>query len=114
MGKVAYTRYDEMYDDYVEYDAAHPEVWDHFVTFTMEQIKRGFTRYSVNAIFERIRWTVDIPDRRGQSTFKISNNHRPFYARRFLEEYPEHGEFFVIHEQSSKTKPPIKGASVLW
>ncbi len=52
-------------------------------------IDKGFKHYSVNAIFERIRWEIDAGGD-GISTFKLNNNYRAFYARRFHRMYPEH------------------------
>lgn len=109
-----YTRYDEMLDEYIKFDAEHPIVWKLFVQFTLESVGRGFKQYSVNAIFERIRWKTDQPNTEGKTTFKLSNNHRPFYARRFMKDYPQHGEFFVLHEQTSRQQPATKGADPLW
>ncbi len=109
-----YTRYDEMMDDYLEFDKEHPKVWEYFVKFTLESLERGFKVYSVNAIFERIRWKTDQPNVKGSSTFKLSNNHRPFYARRFMKEYPQYGNFFVLHEQTSHLKPAVKQPDPLW
>lgn len=65
----------------------------------------GFKNYSVNAIFERIRWETDQADVDGKSTFKLNNNYRPFYARRFMKIYVKHDGFFRLRKQISKGKP---------
>ena len=52
------TRHEEMRRQVREFHKKHPEVWDLFVTFTFDRIERGFKHYSVNGIFERIRWDV--------------------------------------------------------
>jgi len=70
----------------------NPHVWELFVVYTFQVINAGRKNYSVNAIFERIRWHTDI-ETKGDS-FKISNNHRAYYARYFHHCYPEHDGFF--------------------
>ena len=70
----------------------NPHVWELFVQYTFQAINAGRKNYSVNAIFERIRWHTDI-ETKGDS-FKISNNHRAYYARYFHVMYPEHDGFF--------------------
>ena len=74
------SRYLEMYDDVAAFHKAHPEVWGLFVRFTRERIDMGFKHYSVNAIFERIRWESDVATDEGGSTFKLNNNFRAFLA----------------------------------
>jgi len=70
----------------------NPHVWELFIDYTFQAIGSGRNHYSVNAIFERIRWHTDIESKGDQ--FKISNNHRAYYARYFNHCYPEHEGFF--------------------
>ena len=79
----------------------HPEVTELFVRFTTEIINRGFKNYSVSAVFERIRWETDQADVDGKSTFKLNNNYRAWYARRFMEHNPEHAGFFRTRRRAS-------------
>ena len=95
------TRYDQMREQCNEFHEQHPEVWDMFVKFTFDRINRGFTNYSVNGIFERIRWETAEADVSGNK-FKLNNNYRPFYARRFMKMYPSHDGFFRTRKQTSK------------
>ena len=69
------TREEEMNEQAEAFHQRHPRVSILFVRFAKEIIGRGYKNYSVNAIFERIRWETDVPDRAGRSTFKLSNNH---------------------------------------
>ena len=66
------SRYDEMEHDAALFPAQNPRVWELFVQFTFEVIERGFTNYSVNGVFERIRWEADFADADGNSTFKLA------------------------------------------
>lgn len=97
------TRLDEMREQCVAFHEQHPEVWDMFVKFTFDMINRGFQNYSVNAIFQRIRWEIDAGGD-GVTMFKINNNHAPFYSRRFMKMYPAHDGFFRLRVQTSDDK----------
>ena len=98
------TRHEQLKIACIEFHKAHPEVWQMFVRFTFDRISRGFKNYSVNAIFERIRWETDTV-RNDDSQFKLNNNYRAFYARAFMKKYPEHEGFFRLREQISKSLP---------
>lgn len=95
------SRHEEMREQVQAFHAAHPEVWRLFVRFTRQMIDRGFQHYSVNAIFERIRWEKDAGGD-GVTSFKLNNNYRAFYARAFMKRYPEHAGFFRTREQISR------------
>lgn len=99
------TRLDEMKAQCQAYHKNHPEVWDLFVRFSKEIISKGYSNYSVNAIFERIRWEMDVGGN-GDSEFKINNNFRPLYARRFMKMYPDYDGFFRTRKQTSEEAPP--------
>ena len=98
------SRRDEMAEQCMTFHQQHPEVWDLFVQFTHEMIAKGFRNYSVNAIFERIRWEKDAGGD-GTESFKLNNNYRALYARRFMRMYPQHDGFFRTREQISVVKP---------
>jgi len=102
------TRLDEMRQQVSAFHASHPEVWGLFVRFTNELIDRGFNNYSVNAIFERIRWECDSVGGDGKSTFKLNNNYRAFYARRFMRMYPQREGFFRTRRQTSQEDYPTQ------
>jgi hypothetical protein len=99
-------RYEELKAAYEKFDREHPEVWKMFVQFTLDRIYRGFDNYSVNGVFERIRWECAEPSYTEGEEFKLNNNHRPFYARRFMEEYPRYDEFFRTRHQTSRDTFP--------
>ena len=101
------SRKDELEQAAIEFHRTHPTVWKYFVRFTEEIIDRGFSKYSVNAIFERIRWETDKADSEGGSTFKLNNNHRSFYARKFMREYPQHAGFFRLRYRPSEHWAPV-------
>lgn len=98
---VSESRYDQLRDDCIRFHRANPEVWRLFEKFTFDRIRRGFSHYSVNGVFERIRWETAEADVQGNE-FKLNNNYRPFYARAFMSKYPEYDGFFRTRFQKSK------------
>ena len=92
-----------------QYHKKHPSVWVQFQILTSELIERKFENYSASTIFGRIRWHFDIPDNEGQSSFKISNNHSPFYSRWFMKKNPDVPGFFRTRIQKSGTESSATG-----
>lgn len=95
------SRKEEIDEQAAAFSKQHPHVSVLFVKFTKEIISRGFKNYSVNAIFERIRWETDKADVDGKSSFKLNNNYRAWYARKFMERYPEYDGFFRTRKRVS-------------
>jgi hypothetical protein len=79
-------------DQFNEYHAANPKLWELLVKFTKERLSRGH-KVSVQMIFERIRWETDEWEN-SNSGFKISHRWKPYYARKFMQDYPEHAGCF--------------------
>ena len=97
------SRKDEMREQVISFHKSHPDVWDLFVRFTFDRIEKGYENYSVNAIFERIRWEKDSGGD-GVNNFKLNNNYRAFYSRRFMRMYPRYDGFFRTREQISEQR----------
>jgi len=87
-----------------EFHRRHPEVWSKFVEIALELIRQGCKRYGAQTIFAIIRYQTRLGDD-GKTRFKINNDFAPFYARRFLREYPEHAGFFQLRKQTSAARP---------
>tara|TARA_R100000995_G_scaffold4135_1_gene2193 strand:+ start:15282 stop:15644 length:363 start_codon:yes stop_codon:yes gene_type:complete len=96
------SRHDQMREQVSDFHRDNPEVWDLFVQFTLDRVHRGFKNYSVNAIFERIRWEKDDVGGDSNHSFKLNNNYRAFYARRFMKMYSQYDGFFRTRTQTSK------------
>lgn len=76
------------------FDAENPFVWDLFQQFALEAIYAGRKRLSVSLIIERIRWETTVV-RSDPDGFKINNNFRAYYARKFHRQYPAFSSFFT-------------------
>ena len=78
---------------FCKYDEANPHIWKEFLRITLVTIKvKKFKNYSARDIFPIIRW------HRGGGIkadgFKVNNNYSAFYARKFMELYPQYEGFF--------------------
>lgn len=87
-------------DKFEQFHSDNPHVWELFKKYTMDAVNAGYKSYGVASIFERIRWHSDIETT--GDTFKINNNHKAFYARMFMDEYPKHSGFFRTRIQKAK------------
>ncbi len=83
---------------FLEYNEENPEVYRLFKEYAFKMIGKGKGHYGARTICELIRWHHDINAERDAADFKISNNHAPFYARAFMNDYPEHDGFFRTQE----------------
>jgi len=79
-----------------EYHAENPQIYELFKKFSDDVCVSGLTKYSANAIFERIRWYVDIET--NGDKFKINNNYRPYYARKLMKDDNKFKGFFEVRE----------------
>jgi len=79
-----------------KFHSENPQVWELLQKFTFQIIDKGYKNYSVNAVFERIRWHTATET--SDPEFKLSNNHRAYYSRMFMDKYPEHEGFFRTKE----------------
>ena len=95
-------RHEEMRQQVIAFHEENPEVMRLFSMFTFDRINKGFKHYSVNGIFERIRWETAQASNKDESNFKLNNNYRPFYARAWMKMHPEHDGFFRTRKQTSR------------
>ena len=61
---------------------------------------RGYTNWSVGALFEVLRWQTALTT--GDLGLKINNNHRALAARDLMAEYPELDGFFRTRERKPR------------
>ncbi len=88
-------------DKFVEFHVKNPDVYALFKKFAFEALKAGRKRLSTKLIIERIRWESYIKTQQTDE-FKINNNHTAYYARLFMEDYPQYKDFFATRVTSSE------------
>ena len=74
-----------------QYDNDNPHIYELFKRFAFEAIDSGREYFSAEAIINRVRWETMMS---GNDEYKINNNYKPFYSRKFMKEYPQYGKFF--------------------
>ncbi|HEY1202182.1 MAG TPA: hypothetical protein VGE79_14415, partial [Niastella sp.] len=79
--------------DFDRYDAKHPLVYKLFCEVALNLINKGQKHYSADAILHVIRYESAIK-KDILEMFKINNNYSSRYARKFMQEYPQHAGFF--------------------
>lgn len=84
--------------DFLKFHDQHPEVYELLKRFALEAIAAGRQQLSIALITERIRWETSVI---GGNEFKLNNNHRSFYARMFMDEFPQYEGFFRTRKQKA-------------
>jgi hypothetical protein len=74
-----------------EHISKNQHVWEMFERFSLMAAKKR-EYYSAKAIIHRMRWQTEIEEKGGE--FKLSDGWISHYARKFMEEHPEHDGFF--------------------
>lgn len=78
-------------EKFKEMDEKNPLIYSLFKFYTFQAIALGEKHYSADRVFHDIR--ADSPADM-QENYKINNNYISRYARKFMEEFPEHAGFF--------------------
>jgi hypothetical protein len=87
---------------------ANPQVWGLYERFCWEAINAGKVKLSVSLITERIRWEVWIVTKASDG-FKINNNHRAYYARKWNRENRLEAQFELRRVQGENGEEPSGG-----
>lgn len=73
-----------------------PQMYGMFRRFALEMANRR-EHYSARGIIHRMRWETIVND--GSSNYKVNDHWSPFYARKFMFEYPRFEGFFRTNDQ---------------
>lgn len=85
---------------FIRFDLDNPHVYALLMRYTFQVIERGYQHYGIAALFERIRWHTDIETT--DIDFKMNNDYKAFYARKFHMEFPKHDGFFRTRTQKGE------------
>ena len=88
----------DSYLKFKKYDAENPQIWEAFKKYTFESINKGFKHFSAEFVFNVIRWETSIS---GNDAFKVNNNWKSWYSRKFMQEYPDHSGFFQLRNSKA-------------
>lgn len=81
----------------LEFHRQNPHILRELATVCLQVRRAGRRRWSVNAAFEVVRYTAELAT--DHRTYKLNNNHRAFYARWLMRDYPELRGFFTTRDQ---------------
>lgn len=73
---------------FVEFHAAHPEVYSDLVRFAYEARRRGWQRIGIRLLWERVRWERG-PHEIGSDGFALNDHLHALYARKIVAEHPD-------------------------
>lgn len=82
------------------YHMVNPQVFLLLVNYTRRLKDRGFQHYGIKAVFERIRWEINV-ETNDPAGFKMNNNYTSRYARLLEKTYPEFTGFY--HKRGLKS-----------
>jgi len=86
---------------------ANPHVYQGLRTIALALNRAGFKRYSMKAIYERLRFAVI--ETHGEP-WKLNNDFTALYARKLMEDEPELVGFFELRERTAAARE--EGVSV--
>jgi hypothetical protein len=82
---------------FMRFHDANPHVYDAMVRYSRELKARGKNKIGVEIILGRVRWDFTVSTV-GDSEYKISNNHKPFYARLIMHREADLAGLFELRE----------------
>jgi hypothetical protein len=88
-------------NNFAQYHAENPQIWEAFKKTAIEAKNKGFKNYSSKGIFEIIRWHTTVS---GNDGFKVNNIYTPDYARKLMNEMSEFVGFFRVREIKADRK----------
>lgn len=78
-------------ENFEKHHAENPEIYEKFCHFALLAAAKR-KHYSAKTIFHLIRWQTQIKENNGD--FKVDDGWISHYARKFMDDYPEHEGFF--------------------
>lgn len=103
--------YEDRADDFRAFHKANPHIYTAIVDKCREARDRGFKRWSMDAILNVLRWDRSVKTH--NDGFKISNNHRSFYAIMVENRNPDLRGFFII-KANPERDAILKAKGVKW
>jgi len=86
--------------DFKKYHNENPHMWEKFEELALKAA-RYRTHFSARTIIHIIRWDTMLT---GSGDYKISDHASTYYARLFIDKYPQHENFFHIKSTSNAWK----------
>lgn len=78
------------------FHGANPHIFEAFEQQALSAIGKGRVKISAKLIINWIRWNEFL--RSSDQNFKINDAYQAYYARRFVEKYPQHSDVFEFRK----------------
>jgi len=88
------SRETKRWKEFREYDESNPGIWELFKNRTFEAWQKGFRKLGAHFIVHQIRW--EGKEKGPCSPISVNHNYFPYYARKFMSEYPEKAGVFEL------------------
>lgn len=78
-----------------QYITDNPHIYEAFKNYTFAAIAKQYKCFSAEFIFNVIRWETAIS---GKDQYKINNDFKAFFARKFMQDYPQYTGYFITRK----------------
>ncbi len=94
--------FDKIWLAWWDWHVSHPDVEEQLHALALQAKRRNFARYGIGAIWEVLRWHLQIIDGKTEE-FRCSNDYRSRYARYLMWKYPDElADFFELRPLRAK------------
>lgn len=87
-----------------KFNQENPQIFQAFQDQAFKAINRGCTKISAKLIINWIRWNEYL--KTSDKNFKINDAYQSYYARHFVEKYPEHKDKFEFRKLRNEENGP--------
>jgi hypothetical protein len=101
------SRADQIFTRFKKFHRDNPRIWELYKKFAFAVMDSGVSHYSSNAVFQRIRWHVDIETRSSDSV-KLNDHYHAYYSRMFAAVYPQYADFFQFRKRLTADRPAYR------
>lgn len=95
-------RKEPLADQFARYHKANPKVYNRLVEMARELKAMGVQQYGLAALWEALRYESLTTQKTDGMPFKLSNNHRAYYARLIHDQESDLAGFFRLREVTNK------------
>jgi len=81
-----------------EFHSNNPHIFDELVKLALALKERGHNQYSIQGLFEVLRYRKAIKTADSHSQYKLNNNYKPYYARMIMQRFAFFKGFFELRE----------------
>lgn len=85
--------------------SANPDVYKAFVYFALEAKRKGADRIGAKAVWERLRWSLNVEFRTNGKDYALNNNFVSRYARLAMNREPSLAGMFETRKLKPQPQP---------